>query len=351
MELDELVDRPGQWLSGEGPESDVVISSRIRLARNLRDYNFCSRLSNERKAEVQEKVRQVIEANQVVDNGMYLPLDDAHPVDCRFLMERHLISREHQEGEGPRGVAVGAREMVSIMVNEEDHLRLQVLVSGLQPLEGWRISDKVDDALEASLEYAFSPELGYLTACPTNVGTGMRVSVMLHLPALHLTRKIDQIFSAVAKLNLAVRGLHGEGTEAQGHFYQISNQTTLGKSEERIVKDVSDVIPEIVKWELKAREALLQSRRRNIEDKVWRAWGILNNSRVIDSNEAMTLLSDLRMGAHMKMLQGLDLHTISEMFVFIQPAHLQKHMGRELDAEERDAARADYIRSKLPSLN
>jgi protein arginine kinase len=352
MNLDDMVQKPGSWLVGVGPENEVVVSSRVRLARNLKGYNFTTRLSNDGKGALLKEVRRVIDENRVIEGGMFLALDELGPVDRRFLMERHLISREHQEGEGPRGVALRPDEMVSIMVNEEDHLRIQVMLAGLQPLDGWRIADKIDDALEAKIDFAFSQELGYLTACPTNLGTGLRASIMLHLPALHITRKIEQIFSAVSKLNLAVRGLHGEGSEAQGHFYQISNQTTLGKTEERIVQDVCDVIPEIVKWEVKARDALLKRDRKQVEDRIFRACGILKNSRIINSEEAMAMLSFIRMGVQMRVLETVPLAVISELFVFTQPAHLQKRAGKELSPEERDIVRAEFIRERLgPLLN
>jgi protein arginine kinase len=226
----------------------------------------------------------------------------------------------------------------------------QVLQSGFQLQDAWKMCGKVDDQLESHLEYSFSPQLGYLTACPTNVGTGVRVSVMLHLPALVLTRHIEKVFQAVSKINLAVRGLYGEGTEASGHFYQISNQVTLGRSEIDIVNNVETVIPTIVRYEHEARQTLLAKDRKRLEDRVWRAFGMLKYAQLLPSDESMMLLSFVRMGVQLGLLKDMTLRDVNDLFVYTQPAHLQKLCGGPLEPQERDMRRAKYVREKLESL-
>ena len=255
-------------------------------------------------------------------------------VDRQLLVERHLISKPHAAAEGARGVAVGQNETLSIMVNEEDHLRIQVLRSGLQLEEAWEQINAVDDALESKLDFAFNARFGYLTACPTNVGTGIRVSVMLHLPALKLTGEIEKVFRAAKELRLAVRGLYGEGTEATGDFYQISNQTTLGKSEDEIIHDFKHVvIPKIIEYEQHARRTLLNDRTVALDDKVHRALGTLRNARLMGSEETLGWLSHLRMGVNLGRVKGIDIRTLNELFLLTQPAHLQKMQGKKLDGD------------------
>ncbi|HOX07422.1 MAG TPA: protein arginine kinase [Planctomycetota bacterium] len=350
MQLRKLADNLGEWLGGTGPESDVVISSRVRLARNLERFNFPARLDVEARAECAAHIRErIIDSKAVAPDG-YFPLEERSATERHFLVERHLISREHEDGGPGRAVAVGEDEVLSIMVLEEDHIRLQILKSGLQPLETWRIANSVDDLLDRHLDYAFNPQLGYLTSCPTNLGTGMRVSVMLHLPALVLTRHIAKCFQAMAKIGLNVRGLYGEGTEATGDFYQISNQSTLGKTEEGIVHDLTAVVPEVLKYERNARKTLLRRDRQRIEDRVWRAYGMLRHARVLSSEETMTLLSALRLGVHTGIIEGLEPATVNELFIYSQPAHLQIRAGREIASAERDVLRADFVRGHLPAL-
>ena len=350
MQLRKLADSLGEWLRGTGPESDVVISSRVRLARNLERFNFPARLEGAARTECAEHIREGIIASKAVEPDSYFPLEERSATERRFLVERHLISREHEDGGPGRAVAVGADEILSIMVLEEDHIRLQILKSGLQPEETWRIANNVDNILERHLDYAFSPQLGYLTSCPTNVGTGLRASVMVHLPALVLTRHITKCFQAMAKIGLNVRGLYGEGTEASGDFYQISNQSALGKSEEAIVRDLAAVVPEVLKYERNARKTLLTRDRGRIEDRVWRAYAMLKYARIVSSEEAMTLLSALRLGVQAGILPQIEAGTVNEMFIFTQPAHLQVRVSRELSPQDRDVMRADFFRERLPGL-
>src|SRR5437764_14386130 len=275
MDLENLTKTSGEWLRGTGPESDIVISSRIRLARNLAAFPFTNRATAHQKGEIEALLRERIAKLELDPTLSYLNVPALSPLDRQLLVERQLISRELAVAEGPRGGAVGPRETVSLMVNEEDHLRLQVMRSGFSLDEAWSDIDRVDDLLEQRVSYAFSEEFGYLTACPTNVGTGMRSSVMLHLPALVLTKQIEKAFRALQKITLAVRGLYGEGSRASGDFYQISNQVTLGKTEATILTDLRDVIPQIIRYERQARETLTRERREMLQDRVARAFGTL----------------------------------------------------------------------------
>jgi protein arginine kinase len=279
-------------------------------------------------------------------------IEEAQELDRQLLVERHLISRQHAEGEGTRGVAISSGERRALMINEEDHLRIQVLRSGLQLTSLYKEIDQLDDALEQQVEYAFDKRLGYLTACPTNVGTGIRVSVMLHLPALKLTNQIEQVFRAAKELRLAIRGLYGEGTDAVGDFFQVSNQVTLGRTEEEIVEAfAAETIPQFVEYEMAARETLLNERVNLLDDKIWRAYGTLENARALSSDETLFLLSHLRMGVNMGRCDKVDLEVVNQMFLRAQPAHLQKLNGRRLGGEERSVIRAEYLRDTLASRN
>ena len=348
MKLSDLTNHAGEWLRGSGPMSDVVISSRVRLARNLSGFPFLSRASRHQKQALEKQLRDVILTANIAPQLLYVDLDQAPELDRTLLVERHLISKPHASAEGARGVAISADETASIMINEEDHLRIQVLRSGLQLDEAWEQINAIDDAVESKLDYAFHPRFGYLTACPTNVGTGIRVSVMLHLPALKLTGEIEKVFRAAKDLKLAVRGLYGEGTEATGDFYQISNQTTLGKTEDDLLSDFRmHVIPRIIDYEMHARKVLVQDKTLALDDKICRALGLLRAARLLASEETMFLLSHLRMGVNMGRVKDVDLRTINELFLLTQPAHLQKLQGRRLEGDARRAVRAEYIRQRL----
>ncbi|HET6251325.1 MAG TPA: protein arginine kinase [Tepidisphaeraceae bacterium] len=348
MKLSDLTQHAGEWLRGSGPMSEIVISSRIRLARNVSGFPFLSRCSRSQRQSLEHKIRDTILSSKLASEVLYVDLEQAPEIDRQLLVERHLISKPHAAAEGARGVAVAENETLSIMVNEEDHLRVQVLRSGLQLEEAWEQINKVDDKLESTLDWVFHPRFGYLTACPTNVGTGIRVSVMLHLPALKLTGEIEKVFRAAKDMRLAVRGLYGEGTEATGDFYQISNQSTLGKTEDEIISDFKHlVIPKIIEYEQHARRTLRDDRTVQLDDKVSRAVGILRSARLISSEETLLLLSHLRMGVHLDRVKDVDMRTVNELFLLTQPAHLQKIQGRKLEGDVRRAARADYIRQRL----
>ena len=345
MNLDDLTRTSGEWLRGSGPESDIVMCSRIRLARNLNDFPFINRASRGEKSEIEQHIRAAIQAGG--ESLSYLELNQRSKLDLQFLVERQLISRELMNADFPRGVAIGPQENISIMVNEEDHLRIQAMHSGLSLHDVWERINALDDQLEERLSYAFSPQLGYLTACPTNVGTGIRVGVMLHLPALVQTKQIDKVFRALQKINLAVRGLYGEGTQASGDFYQISNQQTLGKSELELIRNLTEVVPQIIEYERTARQKLVNERRQHLHDQVSRAYGVLKTAHTISSEETMHLLSSVRMGINLGLIDDLEIPTVNELFIHTQPAHLQKIQGAPLEVDERNIARASYLRSRL----
>lgn len=349
MKLSDLTNHAGEWLRGSGPMSEIVISSRIRLARNIAGFPFMSRATAAQRQALEGRIRDVIFSAQLPPT-LYVDLAAAPALDLELLVERHLISKPHAQAQGHRGVAITADETASIMINEEDHLRMQVYRSGLQLDEAWEQINRIDDLLESQLDYAFHPRFGYLTACPTNVGTGIRVSVMLHLPALKITGEIEKVFRAARDLKLAVRGLYGEGTEATGDFYQISNQTTLGRSEEEIISDFRlEIIPKIVDYERHARRTLLNDKTVALDDKVCRALGLLRSARLLTSEETLYLLSHLRMGINLERVKDVKLSTVNELLQLTQPAHLQKLFGRKLEADLRRAARADFVRQRLNS--
>ncbi len=348
MNIDDLIKSPGEWLGSGGPLSDVVVSSRVRLARNLLGHHFLTRADETERRDIVAELNEAINAADFGKETFYVNIPDADPLDRKILVERHLISRQHAEGEGSRGVAISKVETLSLMINEEDHLRIQVLRRGMNLDEAWKEMTTVDEALEGLVKYSFDKQYGYLTACPTNVGTGLRVSVMLHLPALKLTNEIEKFFRAAKDMQLAVRGFFGEGTEATGDFYQVSNQTTLGKSEDEILEGFkTHVIPSIVKYEQEARRVLSQDRPAALDDKCWRALGLLENARAISSEEALVLLSHLRLGVVMGRIGHLDLESVNDLFIAIQSAHLQKREQRLLDGENRSIVRAEYIRGCL----
>jgi protein arginine kinase len=327
---------------------DVVISSRIRLARNLAGMPFLSRCTETQQKELEERLREDILAAKITAEVFYVDIEAAGEMDRMLLVERHLISRQHAEGTHPRGVAVSGNETIAVMVNEEDHLRMQVLRSGLQLDDAITEINRIDDKLEQRLDFAYHTRFGYLTACPTNVGTGLRVSVMLHLPALKMSGEIEKAFRAARDMRLAIRGLYGEGTEATGDFFQISNQTTLGKTEQQFIEEfVQQTIPHFIEYERRARDALLSKQGVALEDKVYRSLALLRSARTMSSDETMYLLSLLRLGINLGQVTSVDVQTINELFLLTQPAHLQKILRRDMNSQQRGDARADYIRRRL----
>lgn len=342
-----MVEHSGEWLRGTGPKGDIVISSRIRLARNLAGISFPQWAHKPQRTEVLSRVQETVQTVPILKGSLLVKISDLTELDRLFLVERHLISREHATRGNEKAVAVSDREIISIMVNEEDHLRLQVLQSGFNLQEAWAILVQVDQALEEALHYAFLPDWGYLTACPTNVGTGMRASCMLHLPCLVMTKQINRVLHAITKLGLTARGLYGEGTEALGNFFQLSNQVSLGISEEEILDSLERLIAQVVDQEEAARNALINQSREALEDRIWRAYGTLKNAHLITSNETVDLLSLVRLGVDLKIIPTLDRGVLNRLFIQTQPAHLQKLEGRALNASERDARRAQLLRDSL----
>ena len=347
MNLDNLASTSGEWLRGNGPDSDIVISSRIRLARNLAQFPFISRADEGVRGEIAALLTDKLEGLPFSRDMSYLPVEALGTLDRQFLVERQLISRELSESHGSRGVSFSSEQNVSLMINEEDHLRMQVLHSGFDLDSTWAEIDRIDDLIESQVTYAFHEKFGYLTACPTNVGTGIRVSVMLHLPALVLTKEIQKVFQALQKISLAVRGLYGEGSQAMGDFYQISNQVTLGSSEQQIIDKLADVVPNIIGYERRVRTALVKDNRSSLHDQISRAYGILKSAQTISSEETMHLLSSVRMGINLGLIDNIEIARVNEMFIHTQPAHLQRLKGEDLETSERNAARAAYLRQML----
>lgn len=347
MKLEDLARQCGEWLRGSGPESDIVISSRIRLARNLADFPFIRQCNDSDRSEVEKTLKETIFSIKEWKNLAYLDVNTLTKVDRQFLVERQLISREHAESDGARSVAIDRQEKFSLMINEEDHLRIQVMHSGLALDSAWQRINEIDDMIEEKMTFAFHPRLGYLTACPTNVGTGMRVSVMLHLPALVITRQIEKVFRSLQKISLAVRGLYGEGSQAMGDFYQISNQITLGRSEQELLEQVNDVVPVLIDYERKARQYLIRESQKDLHDRVSRAFGILCTAQTISSEETMHLLSSVRMGINLGLIENLEIPMVNQLFIHTQPAHLQKLRGAELDTANRNIERAHYLKNHL----
>ncbi|MCX7825243.1 MAG: protein arginine kinase [Verrucomicrobiae bacterium] len=329
----------------------VVISSRVRLARNLAGVPFPGWAKKPDRQKSLDIIRTAACALPEMRGAFVRSMDELTAMEKQLLVERHLISREHAAKTVGSGVVISASQVVSLMNNEEDHLRMQALMPGFCLQEVWQIIDRVDPELEEQLDYAFSPKLGYLTACPTNVGTGMRASTMVHLPALVLAEQINQIVQAVNKLGLAVRGLYGEGTEASGNLFQISNQTTLGERESDLIERLTKIVIQIIEREKNAREVLMERRPQMIHDQVGRAYGVLANACVQSSKEAMNLLSLVRLGLDLGLIRGLDPRRVDEMFLLTQPAHLQQHVNRKLSAEQRDIVRASLLRDMLKDVD
>jgi protein arginine kinase len=343
----ELARTSGQWLTGDGPDSDIVISSRIRLARNVAGYPFMTKADDEIRQQLVDSLKSIVLNSPSQQSFQFVDVAELDEINAQLLMERQLISRELAKSSGPRGVAIGQGERISIMLNEEDHVRMQVIHSGFDLDNCWQEINQLDDSIEQHVTFAFDEDLGYLTACPTNVGTGIRISVMLHLPALRITKEIQKVHQAAQKINLAVRGLYGEGSQAMGDFYQISNQITLGSTEQDLIDNLSEVVPNIVGYERRVRELLCRDNRHRLDDQIARAVGILTSARSISSEETMHLLSNLRLGINLGMVPNVDMATINELFIHTQPSHLQFLHGGPLKTSERNEARAEYLRKRL----
>ena len=347
MKFSNVMSTAGEWLRGEGPHHQIVISSRARFARNLRNRAFPGWAKKAERTAILDLIRPRVEELPEMQDSFSELLQDLSALEKQVLVERHLISREHAAKGVGSAVVMNRRQTLSIMINEEDHLRMQSIRSGLQLKQAFKLVDKVDSALESKLEFAYDQRLGYLTACPTNVGTGMRASAMLHLPGLVLSELINQVIQAVSKIGLAVRGLYGEGTEAMGNLFQISNQTTLGEKEDEIVSRLTKVIETIIGKEHDARQVLIQKKSNTLWDQIGRAYGVLTYAHAMSSKEALNLLSIIKLGVDLGTFPEDRRLPIDELFIDTQPAHLQKTSQQKLNAEERDHLRAQIIRERL----
>lgn len=347
MDIHAFLIPPAESARRKGPHDRIVMSSRVRLARNLKEFAFPGWAKKPERIRAMDTIRPAVESLPEMKDSFAESMDGLSSVDKQILVERHLISREHAAKSAGSGLVVNRDETLCFMINEEDHLRMQALRPGLQLRQAWGAIDQADSILEKRLEYAFNPELGYLTACPTNLGTGIRVSAMLHLPGLVLSEQINPIIQSVNKLGLAVRGLYGEGTEALGNVFQVSNQMTLGESENAIVERLEKVLAQIIEHEENARSSVVEKKPKMLFNHIGRAYGILANAHSISSKETMNLLSLMRLGVDVGLFPGVDRALVDEMFIMTQPAHLQKQHSEKLSAEERDLLRADMVRERL----
>ncbi|CAH0120773.1 MULTISPECIES: protein arginine kinase [unclassified Paenibacillus] len=337
------------WMKGNGPDSEIVISSRIRIARNLESFPFPMLATNQQSKEILDTLSNVLNTDELKSIGHFekILLNDLDELEKSVLVEKHLISPSLANESRNGAVILSENESISIMINEEDHLRIQCLYPGFQIREAWELAGKIDDIFEAHVDFAFDEDRGFLTSCPTNVGTGIRASVMMHLPALVLTQQMNRILPAITQVGLAVRGLYGEGSEAVGNLFQISNQITLGQSESEIIDNLYSVARQIIEHEKAARQKLMAESRTRLTDRIRRSYGILSYAEVMDSKEAMQRLSDVRLGIDLGLVDNVSEHVMNELIVMTQPGFLQQFFDVKLSAEDRDAHRAKLIRDKL----
>ncbi|MBT8486981.1 MAG: protein arginine kinase [Phycisphaerales bacterium] len=333
------------WLDASAPHGEVVLSCRARLARNIAGFPFVNHATAAQRKELLRVARQVLLGGGLSSGMIWVDLGRATEHDRRLLVERHLISKNLADSDIDRAVAISGDESLSVMVNEEDHLRIQILAAGLQLESIHERLNEIDDHVEGKVDYAFSRRWGYLTACPTNVGTGIRFSVMMHLPALKITNEIDRVRRAAKDLHLAVRGYYGEGSESAGDFYQISNQVTLGRSEEELLGELKDkILPRIIEYEQQARRVLVERNETLLDDRTQRALGILRSARLLGAEEAMKLLSRVRLAIALGRLPEIDPRVVNQLFLQVQPAHLQFQAERPLSAEQLRVTRATIVR-------
>ena len=340
------------WLDASGEHAGVVLSTRIRLARNLQGHAFGPRARvNDREA-VLEQTRRAKDKVELLAGSILLELPELDSRSRGMLLERRLASREllGDVKTGPSratAVLLASQDSLSVMVNEEDHLRLQGLVSGLLLKEAWNLVDRLDEELGQELPFAYHHEFGFLTSCPTNVGSGLRASVLVHLPGLVLTKEIGKVLQGLGQVGLTFRGLYGEGSEVVGNFFQLSNQTTLGKSEEELIEHLDKIVRQVIQYEDQARQVLLRDASQVTEDKIWRAYGLLRYARSLSFEELMNLLSGIRLGVGLKLLPELRVYTLNKLMIFTQTAHLEQAAGRDLPPSECDVHRAAYVRRIL----
>ena len=338
-----------KWYIDKGPDSDVVLSSRVRLARNFREYPFPHKSTAGHQQKIAEETQKAIfsGSDNMANIFRYVDITSLDVIEKAVLVEKHIVSKELVESKRMIGLILSQDEQISIMINEEDHLRIQCLASGMQLTKAWEVCDSLDNLLSETIDFAWDENIGYLTSCPTNIGTAIRVSVMMHLPALAMTGYIKPVLEAMGKLGMAVRGLYGENTQASGNVFQFSNQITLGKSEQDIILSMHNIAQQIIDQERALRQELLKQNRYKLEDRIFRSFGILKNARIMDTGEALKRLSDLRLGVDMGILEDIDITDINQMMLLIQPGNLQKTTGRTLDSDERDTCRAQLVREMM----
>lgn len=351
MDLNLLPDGGMAWLDGSGPDSQMVLSTRVRLARNLVGYPFASRSTADHREAIFRDVSQAARDTVSLRGAISFRLDELAPEDRQLLHERHLVSKELAGVEEPHPVRAGAAVLVQdrlgLMLNEEDHLRLQGLCSGFDLQAAYHQVEQLDGELGQRLPFAFHPEFGYLTSCPTNVGTGLRASVLIHLPGLVLTKEISKVLQGLAQVGLTFRGLYGEGSEVVGNFFQLSNQTTLGKSEPELLDHLGKMVRQVMEYEEQARAVLRRDVPTIIEDKVWRAYGLLRHARRLSFEETMNLLSGVRLGVGLQLVDRCGLYALNKLLVHTQPAHLAALEGVRLDEDDLSVRRARHVRAVL----
>jgi protein arginine kinase len=347
IDWNKVIARPGAWLDGEGDEHEIVLSSRVRIARNLHGHRFTHNCDNAELGAILRKSLEAARATRALARGRYVPMGEISTLERQLLAERHLISREFLGQSANRGVFFVDDESVSLMINEEDHLRIQGFASGFEVGTAFRRANDLDDEIAPGLDLAYSDRLGFLTACPTNLGTGMRVSVLIHLPGLVHSKEIHKLLESLRKLNHSIRGFFGEGSEVMGNFFQLSNSAALGTPEEALVKNLREMVTKIIVYERRSREMLFRKAQSLLEDKVWRAYGLLRYAHSVSTKEALSLISAVRLGVGVGLVTDVPVQTLNELVVYIQPAHLQQRRGSAMDAQQRDVARAEYIREAL----
>ncbi|UCG53311.1 MAG: protein arginine kinase [Candidatus Latescibacterota bacterium] len=347
MPIKDMLKTPGQWLNGSGEESEIILSSRIRIARNLETRRFTHNAPNEELAAVLEQSRSAANETAALKDSRYLDMGGVSTLERQFLAERHLVSREFLFNSSNRGLVVNMSEDLCLMINEEDHLRIQAYSSGLELAKAFETASRLDAELAPQLKFAYSERFGYLTACPTNLGTGLRASVLIHLPGLVHGKEIHKLLDSLRQLHHSIRGLYGEGTDVMGNFFQLSNSATLGTPENVIIANLREMVVKVIGFERRAREMLFHKARSLLEDKVWRAYGLLRHSRSVSSKEALSLISAVRLGVGVGLIRDLSTRTLNELLVYIQPAHLQMLEGEPMEPGERDVARADLIRKTI----
>jgi protein arginine kinase len=351
MDLSLLPDGGLHWLDASGPLSQIVLSTRVRLARNLEGHTFSQRAQDGDREGVLARVEDAARASERMSGGVTFRLDQLERIERQVLHERHLVSKElaglDRESRPRVGAALLVQGRVGVMVNEEDHLRLHGMCSGFALEEAYAQLETVDAELGRLLPFAFHPEFGYLTSCPTNAGTGLRASVLIHLPGLVLTKEIQKVLQGLSQVGLTFRGLYGEGSEVVGNFFQLSNQTTLGKSEEELLDHLARIVRQVIEYETQARDVLVRDAPTIIADKVWRAYGLLRYARSLTFEETMNLLSGVRLGVGLNLISGLSVYTLNKLLIFTQPAHLAALEGRPPGDPELPAVRATYVRKLL----